>query len=130
MRADSEVLKRCFERLAETGIDITGAVYRQFEATAPDVGMYIGAMDERMRGRMLEQVFKLLLGETEEGYLAFEARMHRGYGANAYFYRSLLEAVAHSVREEMGEEWSAADDAAWNRTIGRIVDEIGSVPVP
>jgi hypothetical protein len=127
VQAESRILRNCFERVAEAGVDITPQVFREFEAATPGVGQHIAMMDPYMRGRMLEQVIKLLMGETEDGYLAFEVRTHHGYGANDAFYRSLLEAVKQVVRELSGGSWTEHEDAAWDSTIERIVGEIGEL---
>lgn len=117
MSQHSEVLKQSLEQLAETELDITLPVYQRFEAVAPDACRHLAVMDERMRGRMLEQVINLLMGETEDEYLDFETRMHRGYGASPALYRDLFQSVKHVVREELGNCWSAQQEVAWDDSI-------------
>ena len=129
MQAEFDILRNCFERVAEAGVDITPQVFQEFEAATPDVSQHIGMMDAYMRGRMLEQVIKLLMGETEDGYLAFEVRTHQGYGANDAFYLSLFESVKQVVQEMSGGSWTEREDAAWDSTIERIVGEIGELGV-
>lgn len=127
MSSDTEVLRQCMEAVAELDVDISPAVYAAFSASMPESDQHLEIMDERMRGRMLDQVYQLLLGETDHEYVQFEARTHREYGANGGFYRGLLTAVKDCVRDVMGQDWVAAHEAAWGRSIERIVDEFEQV---
>lgn len=124
MNKDSQILSRCFEQLADTDTDIAPAVYARFTTAMPEALQHIGYLDERMKGRMLDQVYQLLLGETDDNYLAFEAKMHKGYGANTALYRGLLSAVRDTVKDALAASWSAQEDAAWDASINRIVGDI------
>lgn len=122
--SDQEILLHCFEVVAQTGTDLTPAVYERFTRDMPEAIQHIGIMDERMRGRMLDQVYKLLLEETDSEYLKFETDMHRGYGADTALYRGILQAVKGAVADCMGDRWSTHEDEAWNRSIDHLIDEI------
>lgn len=124
MESDTAILHQCFEKLAVQGVDLAPAVYQRFTAIAPESAEHLTIMDERMRGRMLDQVYQLLLDEVDDNYLAFETHMHRGYGANPQLYRSLLTAVKDATKNTLGADWSATDESAWNRSIDRLVGEI------
>jgi hemoglobin-like flavoprotein len=121
---DSEVLYSCFEQVADSGEDIAPAIYGKFFQAMPEAEQHISIMDERMRGRMVEQIYSLLLGEADTDYLKFEADMHRGYGANTAFYRGILEAVKDTVRDRLEDQWSGEFEGAWDRSIERITGEI------
>ena len=127
MQEDREVLHNCFEQLANINTDITAAVYAGLNARMPVANQHMDYMDDRMKGRMLDQVYKLLLGEVDPDYLAFETKMHKGYGADTALYRGLLCAVKDAVSDALGERWSADDDCAWDRSIERILSEIGQL---
>jgi len=127
MQEDREVLHACFERLANTNMDITSAVYAKLNARIPAANQHMDYMDNRMKGRMLDQVYKLLLEEVDQDYLAFETKMHKGYGADTTLYRGLLLAVKEAVSDALAELWSKEDDSAWDRSIERIVSEIGQL---
>lgn len=124
MSNDTLVLRQCFEELAEKDIDIAPAVYAHFLADMPHVEQHIAYLDERMRGRMLDQIYNLLLGDVEEDYLSFEAKMHEGYGATPAMYRGVLDAVKQAVGAALGAEWSVTREAAWVRSIDSIVARI------
>jgi hypothetical protein len=125
MSNDTEVLRQCMEAVAEADVDISPAVYTAVSASMPEANQHMADMDDRMKGRMLDQVYQLLLGETDDEYLQFEARMHRGYGANGALYQGLLTAVKDAVRATLGPNWVAEHEAAWDRSIKKIVDEFG-----
>ena len=126
MATDNEVIHQCLEAVANSEKDIAAAVYADVSKKLPDMNQHIGFMDKRMRGRMLDQIYKLLLGDVDDGYLEFEARMHRGYGADLAQYRGMLEAVKDAVSDVLGDTWSATEEAAWNRTIEHIVGDISA----
>jgi hypothetical protein len=127
MKTDAEMLHLCFEELAKYDRDITAEVYRKFTAGAPGANQHIDYMDARMRGRMLDQVYRVLLDDVDEDYLKFETTMHKGYGADTELYFALLTAVKDSVSEALQENWTDARDAAWNRTIERIGSKIAEL---
>ena len=76
MATDNEVIHQCLEAVANSHTDIAPAVYASISEKMPGMDQHIGFMDSRMRGRMLDQIYKLLLGDVDKGYLEFEARMH------------------------------------------------------
>ena len=124
MISDTEVIHNCLARLAESDADITDAVYAKFTGAMPEAIQHVEYMDIRMKGRMLDQIFQLLLGDTDEGYLKFETDMHRGYGASLPFYHAMLSAVKESVKDRLGQSWSTRDQAAWDASIERIIEDI------
>jgi rubredoxin-NAD+ reductase len=127
MATDNEVIYQCLEAVANSHTDIATTVYASVSEKMPDMNQHIDFMDSRMRGRMLDQIYKLLLGDVDNGYLEFEARMHQGYGADLAQYRGMLEAVKGAVSNVLSDTWSAAEDAAWNRTIEHIVGDISAI---
>jgi hypothetical protein len=90
----------------------------------PEANQHLDYLDVRMKGRMLDQVYQLLLDEVDDNYLQFETHMHQGYGANTALYRGLLTAVKDAVKIALADSWSAAEDTAWDATIDRIVSDI------
>jgi hypothetical protein len=127
MDRDTEIIYRCFEQVADSGVDLAPRVYDKFVEAMPDADQHIGYMDSRMRGRMLDQIYKLLLDDTEGNYLEFETRTHRGYGADSPLYRGILVALKETVRDCLEGRWSPEDESAWDRSIKRILGEIDSL---
>ena len=127
MVSDIEVVQQCLESVAEVEVDISPTVYAVFSANMPESDQHVSFMDDRMKGRMLDQVYQLLLGEADREYREFEARTHRGYGANESLYRGLLTAVKETVRDTLGQDWKTEYEAAWDRSIENIVNEFSQV---
>lgn len=117
-------IRDVFERLAETGIDINEAVYEHFLSRSTVAAEHMASVDERMRGRMLEQVMLLLMGDTEQQYLEFETRMHRSYGAEPGLYLKLFTAVKSAVKGALADDWGEADEVAFYETIQRLMCNI------
>ena len=124
MQTDTEVLYHCFDQIAKSDTDIAPAVYDKLTSYAPEMSPHISHMDARMKGRMLDQIYNLLLDEIDEGYLEFEARTHMGYGADTAMYRGMLRAVKDAVSDTLGDAWSDKEELAWDRSIERIVGDI------
>jgi len=124
---DTEVICQSLEALAKNDTDIATLVYASFSEKMPDADQHIGIMDSRMRGRMLDQIYKLLMGDVDGGYLEFEAGMHRGYGAGLDQYRGILEALKDAVSSVLSDAWSADQEVAWTRTIERIIGDISTI---
>lgn len=127
MSSQAAVLNQCFETLASADIDIAGPVYKKYLAAMPEVAEHIECLDDRMRGRMLDQVYRLLLDDVHEDYLTFETVTHRCYGATNQRYQGLLEAVKNSVKEALGESWSAEMEHAWSSKIESIIEDIKQI---
>lgn len=127
MDSNTSLLNQCFEQIANKNVDITEAVYKKYISNMPDVAEHIAALDERMMGRMLDQVYRLLLEDVDDDYLAFEVSTHQSYGATPERYMGLLIAVKDSVKEVLSERWANAEERAWDKSIKRVVSEIGRV---
>ena len=57
-------------------------------------------------------------------YLEFETRTHASYGVEPYMYANLLLGVRDAVRDAMGDNWTAADQAAWDGRLAELNAEI------
>lgn len=124
MTDDRKIIRQCFEIIAQGDSDLTPAVYGHFTRSLPEVSQHIDYMDERMRGRMLDQIYPLLMGESDKNYLAFEAANHQGYGADTDSYRGILLAIKATVHELLEQRWTDEEEGAWQRTIESIVGDI------
>ncbi len=127
MDSNTSLLNQCFEQLANTNIDITKAVYENYISRMPEVAEHIAGLDERMMGRMLDQIYRLLLDGVDDDYLTFEVSTHQSYGATPERYTGLLIAVKDSVKEVLSDRWTSAEESAWDQSIKKIVSEIERV---
>jgi hypothetical protein len=115
------------EIVAEKGGDIAPAVIHSYHARCTDSAVLMDHMDTYMLGRMLDQVFLLLMeeGTTElRNYLEFETMNHLSYGVENYMYDNLFDAVFETVRSVAGDTWSAEFESAWQARIELLSHEI------
>ncbi len=115
-----DLVYAALERVAESAGDINDRIYARYFELCPQSAEVMMHTDEGMRGRMLEEVFRLVLNPEpagEEEYLEFEVDNHRAYGAEPHMYRNVLQAVRDVVRDEMSSDWTADIDAAWQARI-------------
>jgi len=128
MMVDESIVKS-FELASERAGDITAQVYEAYFARCPESRELMKLVDQHMRGRMLESVLLLLMGDTEEerSYIRFETTSHRSYGVLPHMYENLLAAVHETVRRALGADWTSAMEAAWSARIDEIIGEIRAV---
>jgi len=121
---------RSFELAAERIGDIVGPVYDRYFARDPDAEALMSHMDPLTRGRMLDEVVRLLLTgdyESEAGYLNFEVKNHEGaYRVRPRMYAELLDAVRETIAAGIGSDWDDACAAAWEARIGALLEEISA----
>jgi hemoglobin-like flavoprotein len=128
MMVDESIVKS-FELASERAGDITVQVYEAYFERCPESRELMKLVDQHMRGRMLESVLLLLMGDTdgERDYIRFETTSHRSYGVLPHMYENLLAAVHETVRRALGADWTSAMEAAWSARIDGILGEIRAV---
>lgn len=111
--------------------DLNALVIERYFALCPASEQVMRYMDEYMRGRMLEQVYLLMLGaEDFEAWLDFELANHREYGVEDDMYRHLFDALHQVVREHVGETWRQEWEEAWQRRKAELLTFIGAHAAP
>lgn len=117
----SDPIADSFELAAQSGVDINALVYERFFALAPAAADLMTHIDEHVQGRMLAEVFELLLipsDELPDDMLAFETANHaNSYAVEFKMYRSLLDAIAKVVEQLCGSDWTAELQEAWAERI-------------
>ncbi|MBX3705537.1 MAG: globin [Pseudomonadales bacterium] len=121
---------RSFELAAERVGDLVEPVYARYFARDPEAAALMSHMDPLTRGRMLEEVVRLLMtGDytAEKGYLDFEVKNHAGaYHVLAHMYGELLESVRDTVRDGIGADWDVGCAAAWDARLKSLLAEIAN----
>jgi hypothetical protein len=115
------------ELAAEKAGDISPAVYDRYFERCPDSRAIMIHTDAYMRGRMLDEVFRLLMSggvEEEREYLQFETTNHRAYGAAPHMYENVLLAVRDVVAQVLGAEFSGEMDQAWKQRVQDLLSVI------
>ena len=123
-----DLIVRSFELAVENAGDITPAVYEKYFARCPDSEALMTHIDELVRGKMMEEVYRLIMVEDygeEEGYLNWEVDNHEmAYSVEPHMYESLFSALIDTVRESLGDEWNAEFEAAWQKRSESLCKEI------
>jgi hypothetical protein len=118
------------ELAAEAAGDISAAIYVDYFARCPGSEALMSHIDHLVRGKMLEEVFRLLMTQNyaeEQGYLNFEMRNHRlAYSVEAHMYGNLLDAILATVRTAVGDDWTTAFEAAWQKRLADLSAEISA----
>ena len=127
--SDDAVLQS-FELAAERAGDILPSVYEAYFRRCPESRELMRLVDTHMRGRMMDSVLLLLMGEAaaeQRSYLRFETSNHVSYGVLPHMYENLLYAVHDTVRDAVGAAWTQAMQQAWSERLRSLLDEIREV---
>ena len=123
-----DLVLKSFELAAETGTDITPLIYDKYFKSSPESVDLMSHIDELVRGKMMEEVFRLLMVENyqpEAKYLNFEIKNHESaYNVEPDMYIKLLDAVRVAVKETLRSEWSIEYEEAWQGRIGDLTSEL------
>ena len=117
-----------FEIVAEKAGDIAPAVYKKYFARCPGSEELMTHIDDIVRGRMLDEVYRLMMNETydeEESYLNFEVKNHKlAYSVQPHMYENLLAALKEVIAESLGNDWNDSFEQAWQSRIDLLLKEI------
>jgi len=117
-----------FEIVAERAGDISPAVYEKYFARCPGSEALMTHIDSIVRGRMLDEVYRLLMiqgYEEEQGYLNFEVKNHKlAYSVQPHMYENLLSSLKDVIEESLGNDWNESFDQAWQTRIDLLLSEI------
>ncbi len=117
-----------FEIVAEKTGDIAPAVYKKYFARCPGSEELMTHIDDIVRGRMLDEVYRLMMNETydeEESYLNFEVKNHKlAYSVQPHMYENLLAALKEVIAESLGNDWNDSFEQAWQSRIDLLLKEI------
>jgi hemoglobin-like flavoprotein len=116
---NAELIERSLELAADTGTDLTPHVYRRLFAAHPDMeALFVRDTNGSVRGEMLARVFEMILDFIDRR--AYGAQMiqcevvtHEGYGVPPDVFRVFFETVADTLKDVLGDEWTATTNAAW-----------------
>jgi hypothetical protein len=123
-----DLISTTFEMAAEIGGDLAPAIYANYFARCPGSQTLMSHIDDIVRGKMLEEVYRLLMLSDysgEQGYLNFEMKNHKlAYSVEAHMYGNLLAAILDTVRDAIGDQWQPSFEAAWQQRINDLTLEI------
>jgi hemoglobin-like flavoprotein len=133
MTVPVNLIHRSFELAAERGEDLTPLVYRRLFREHPETK----AMSRRdgsdpVKGSMLALTIDAILdfaGDRTGHFrmIECEASSHDAYGTPRKLFGEFFAAIANTVREILGTDWSPETDEAWRKLLGEIDQFIAQV---
>ena len=117
---------RSFELAAERCEDLTPLVYRRlFDAHPEARTMFRTEGSELVKGSMLALTIEAMLdfaGSRTWHFRMIECEIssHDAYGTPRELFGSFFAVIAATVREVLGDEWSAEIDEAWRKLLEEI----------
>jgi hypothetical protein len=114
-----DLIRQSLETVADRLGDPAPQVYARLFAARPEIEpLFIGDRTGAARGEMLAMVFEILLDLAEGGTMSrnligSELVNHDGLGVPPGIFASFFGVVADTVRDGVGDAWTAETAAAW-----------------
>ncbi len=127
---DRALIERSLEIAAESGGDLTAAVYARLFQERPELeAMFVMDTDGAVRGEMLSRVFDAILDfignrAYAQNWINAEATTHEGYLVPRKDFARFFEIVAETVREACGEGWDQGTADAWRALLEAVALEV------
>ena len=131
MSVEQELIERALECAAEDDSKLNERIYKNFYDAMPDAQQLMSQVDEGVRGKMMAEIYRLLLADdvatSDSDYLVFETKTH----ANSYFvrpemYRLLSDVLLQTLRLSAARVWGPAVEAAVSRRLNAMTTAISS----
>lgn len=126
----TDLVYHSFELVADKGVDITPMVYQKFFADCPEADVVMAHMDELVRGKMMDEIYRVLMAESfssEAPYLDWEMANHQtAYLVPLDTYPCLLDAIVYVIKGSMGQRWNADYEIAWKAKNDALLAEVSS----
>jgi hemoglobin-like flavoprotein len=119
--------------VSERSADLTPFVYARLFAEHPEMKpLFWRDANSAVKGEMLARVFDVILDYVgENSYAAHmiqcEIVTHAGYDVPPAIFGLFFHAVAATVREHLGSEWTDEFDAAWHALLADF-DRLATLP--
>jgi hemoglobin-like flavoprotein len=111
---------------ASAHVDLTERVYRRLFARHPDMeAQFVRDKDGSVRGEMMAKVFEVILDMADgqpwaARMIQCEVVTHDGYGVPPEVFGIFFQVVADEIEVLLGDDWTAADAAAWATLLARL----------
>jgi hypothetical protein len=134
MSVEQELIECVLECAAEDDPGLNETIYKNFYEAMPDAEQLMSHVDEGTRGKMIAEIYRLLLAEdvaaSDGDYLMFETKTH----ANSYFvlpemYNVLSDVFLQTLRLSAAREWSPTVEAAVSRRLNSLARAINSAVI-
>jgi hemoglobin-like flavoprotein len=131
--AHAAEIERSLELLAERG-DPTPLVYARLFAEQPQMqALFWRDSDGAIKGEMLSRVFDAILDFVGErryaaNMIGCEIVTHEGYDVPREVFATFFGVVARTVRDQLGEAWTPAIEAAWTALLAELDAYVQATP--
>jgi len=131
MSVEQELIERALECAAADDPKLNERIYKNFYDAMPDAEQLMSHVDEGVRGKMMAEIYRLLLTKdvtaSDSEYLVFETKTH----ANSYFvqpemYRLLSDVLLQTLRLSAARVWGPAVEASVSRRLNAMTTAINS----
>ncbi|MFH1339771.1 MAG: globin [Pseudomonadota bacterium] len=126
MTAPANSIQHSFELAAERCEDLTPLVYDRLFREHPEArAMFRSEGSELVRGSMLALAIDAMLdfaGDRSGHYrmIECEVQSHDAFGTPRELFGKFFGAIADTMRELLGNDWSPEIDAAWRKLLDDI----------
>jgi hemoglobin-like flavoprotein len=124
--ACSNPIEQSFELAADRCGDLTPLVYERLFAVQPEArALFRTEGSELVKGSMLALTIEAILdyvGERSGRYrmIECEAISHDAYGTSRELFVAFFAAIAHTLRDLLGSDWSDEIDGEWRRLLAEL----------
>ncbi|HEV2652154.1 MAG TPA: globin [Rhizomicrobium sp.] len=119
LSVDAAVIAHSLELAGERCPDLTPLVYAKIFAQYPDMQpLFVRDKTGQVRGEMLARVIEVVLDFIDGNHyasnlIASESITHDGYGVPRDIFPKFFDALAETVREVIGADWTQEMDESW-----------------
>ena len=119
LNVDAAVITHSLELAGERCPDLTPLVYAKVFDLYPDMQpLFVRDKTGQVRGEMLARVIEVVLDFIESDHyasnlIASESITHDGYGVPRDIFPKFFDALADTVRELLGREWTPEIAENW-----------------
>ena len=123
---DPATIVASLDRAAEIAGDITARVYARLFAQYPDMqALFVRDTNGAVRGEMLASVIEAILDfigprAYADHLVETEAVTHEGYGVPRDVFPAFFGALADTLRDVLGGEWTSDIDANWRTLLAEL----------
>ena len=129
----SDLIERSFEIAAGRCEDLTPLVYRRLHDEYPETRtMFRTEGSDLVKGSMLALTIDAILdfaGPRNGHFRLIECEIssHDAYGTPRELFIAFFGIIARTLREILGDDWTAEMDTAWRNLLGEIEKHIAEV---
>lgn len=123
---DPALIEKSFALAAERCADITPLVYARLFAQRPEMeALFIRDKDGAIRGEMLFRVIDAIFDfvgprNYSVHFIQCEIVTHEGYDVPRDMFALFFDALANTLKDLAGPDWTSAMDASWRAVLAEL----------